>query len=106
MTTLDTVKRALKHGKQKEAVYTLRRVLQYAPSAEAHYIAARLTRKQRLQVKHLHKALELDPTYEPAASMLSIIERDWSREIQALRQELAAPQPRPKLIARLLNFKL
>ncbi len=106
MTTLDAVKRALKCGKRKEAIYALRRILQYSPSAEAHYLAARLSKKHRVQVKHLRKALELDPTYQPAANMLSIMERDWSHEIQALRQELAAPQPRPNLIARLFSFNL
>ena len=69
MTTLDAVKRALKRGKRKEAIYALRRILQYSPSAEAHYLAARLTKSK---VKHLRKALA-----DPSDELQTALSKNW-----------------------------
>jgi len=92
MTSLRFVKASIEKGKTDDALHALRRILYYEPSAEAHYIAAKLANSQKRRQKHLEAALDMNPFYEPAARMLERLEYDWTPELNEIRQELEKPK--------------
>jgi hypothetical protein len=90
MTSISAVKLALKRGKNRDALYLLRKVIKQKPSAEAHYLAAKLAPNPIMARKQLQCALNLDPNYEPAHTMLQLIEREAAAQTRTgkLRSEL------------------
>lgn len=69
--TLADVKHALKQRDQKTAAKHLQEVLRTKPSAEAWYIAAKMTSDKDKAVKHLKRALVMDPNHGPTLSYMA-----------------------------------
>ncbi|MEM6284318.1 MAG: hypothetical protein AAF787_19155, partial [Chloroflexota bacterium] len=76
MATLRAVKVALNSGNQREALILLQKVLKEQPSAEAHYMAAKLAPNNLMAKKQLAHALHYDPTCEKALTLLAVIQRE------------------------------
>lgn len=75
MTTLQEVKLALKSGDRQSAAALLRRVLETDPSADAWYLAARLSADREQMLKCLHRALELDPNHDQSLKAIHRFEK-------------------------------
>lgn len=70
MPNLYDVQDALSNGQRKEAITMLEEVLREAPTANAWYMAALITNNEREKVRHLQRALLLDPDHEQSKAML------------------------------------
>ena len=88
MTSIGAVKVALERGKKEDALYLLRKLLAEKPSAEAHYIAAKLAPNTLMAKKHLVNALHYDAKYEPALLMLMVIQKEELSRTGQLRNEM------------------
>ncbi|MEO1664387.1 MAG: hypothetical protein AAFU54_07105 [Chloroflexota bacterium] len=76
MATLVSVITALDKGDQREALILLQKVLKENPSADAHYLAAKMAPNALMAKKQLAHALHYDPTCEKALTMLAVIQRE------------------------------
>lgn len=67
---LAEIQQALDRFQRDEARALLKEELKENPSAAAYHLAAQAARTEGDRVRHLRKALELDPDYQPAAAEL------------------------------------
>ncbi len=73
MASLADVQRMLKQGDRKRAALILQRVLKENPSADAWYLAARLTKSADKTQTYLQNALKLDPNHARSQQALAKI---------------------------------
>ncbi len=73
MASLADVQRMLKQGDRKRAALILQRVLKENPSADAWYLAARLTKSPEKTQTYLQNALKLDPNHTRTQNALAKI---------------------------------
>ena len=67
---LAAIQQALDRFQRDEARALLKEELKENPSADAYYLAAQAARTEGDRVKHLRRALDLDPDHQPAAAEL------------------------------------
>jgi hypothetical protein len=70
MLTIADVRSAIEQGDKPRAVQMLQIILTENPSADAWYVAARLTHDNKTAVRYLRRALMIDPDHRRAAMML------------------------------------
>jgi len=70
MASLADVQRMIKQGDRKRAALILQRVLKENPSADAWYLAARMTKNQQKTRTYLQNALKLDPGHQRSRQAL------------------------------------
>ena len=68
--SLAQVQALAQKGKRAEANALLKRIIQQQPSADAWYVAAKLTEDSKLASKYLQRALMYDPNHRHAHAML------------------------------------
>ncbi len=71
MTTLTTVKRALRDGDTSKAKQMLARIIKEKPNADAWYLAAKLTPDDDKASAYLKRALRMNPQHQAARDMLA-----------------------------------
>ena len=86
---LKEIQRALDGFHMDEARALARAQLEEEPSAAAYYLASQAALNHGQRVEYLHKALELDPEFQPAREELNDIALPASEEAS----ETAAPTP-------------
>ena len=77
---LAAIQQALDRFQRDEARALLREELKENPSADAYYLAAQAARTEGDRIKHLRRALELDPDHQPAAAELDAPRADQKPE--------------------------
>lgn len=70
MPSLYDVQDAWEDGKRREAVALLRDILREDPSANAWYMAATMTNDKNEKVRHLQRALQLNPSHRQSQQLL------------------------------------
>ncbi len=102
---LNSVQQALDRFQRDEARALLKVELKENPSAAGYYLAAQAALTEGDRVKHLRKALELDPNYEPAAAELGEPKpKPAPKPAPALDRPEPEPEPAPAPALRLASI--
>ena len=70
MPTVNDVRVAMRQSKRQEALEMLREILRHNPSADALYLAAELSANEEAAIKHIRRALLLEPDHQPSQKWL------------------------------------
>lgn len=88
MPTVQDVRVVMKQGDRKQAAEMLRDVLKRNPDADALYLAALLAKDDETAIKHLRRALLLDPRHEASRKWLERKDIDPGTFVQNLGGEV------------------
>lgn len=88
MAMLLDVYNAMETGDNVSAMRLLAEVIQQEPSAQAWYIAARLTNDRDKALRHLKRALLLDPHHTESLALLSRMNEDTTLTLQDIKEEV------------------
>ncbi len=88
MTTLLDVYSAMNAGDRAAAIRLLAEVIQTEPSAQAWYLAARLTGDREKALRHLKRALLLDPKHADSLAMLRELGAEKTFTLDELKEEV------------------
>ncbi len=89
MATLIEVRNALKNGDKATARQLLKEVLKEKPSADAWFLAARLSDSRESAIKNLQRALVMDPKHGQARRMLEDLGGEKVSTLKSLTMEIA-----------------
>lgn len=98
MASLADVQRMIKQGDRKRAALILQRVLKENPSADAWYLAARMTKNQQKTRTYLQNALKLDPGHQRSRqALLDVMGQDGAASTEDdLRTTGTSEEKRPR----------
>lgn len=93
--SLNDVREALEKGDKAYALQLLTLVLHRTPSADAWYLAAKLTTDDQQAIAHLHRALFYDPHHGDALTELALLGAQPQSPVRTLTQEIMSVSLQP-----------
>lgn len=88
MASIYEVEEALRDGDTALARQLLQELVQEHPSADAWFLAARITRNQEIRVKYLKRALALDPAHQKSRELLQELGGEYQGFFSSLLEEI------------------